>query len=116
MVVRREDKVLLFRRASNSAHSGRWEFPGGKVDADEKPKEALVREIREELSIEVRIRKPLSPSYNDSVELIPFFVEDFDEKNIVLADHDKMQWVRREEADQFDILPLDVPIFVEALG
>jgi 8-oxo-dGTP diphosphatase len=115
MVVRREDKVLLFRRASHSAHSGQWEFPGGKVDRDEKPVEALVREIREELGIEVKIQKPLTSSTNDSLELIPFLVEDFDESKIVLIDHDSMVWMGKENQSQFDILPLDLPIFNEAL-
>ena len=48
-----EGRVLLQQRAPGRAMAGLWEFPGGKVEAGEKPEAALVRELREELGIEV---------------------------------------------------------------
>jgi mutator protein MutT len=53
-VLRREDGcILLAKRRPGGAHGGLWEFPGGKIEAGETPREALVRELREELGVEV---------------------------------------------------------------
>jgi 8-oxo-dGTP diphosphatase len=48
-----EGRVLLARRPAGKAHGGLWEFPGGKLEEGESPEEALVRELREELEIDV---------------------------------------------------------------
>lgn len=52
-LVDRAGLVLMHRRAFRAVHGGLWEFPGGKVNAGETPETALVRELREELDIEV---------------------------------------------------------------
>jgi 8-oxo-dGTP diphosphatase len=48
-----EGRVLMARRPAGKQHAGLWEFPGGKVEPDETPKAALVRELREELGVEI---------------------------------------------------------------
>jgi len=48
-----EGRVLMARRPAGKQHAGLWEFPGGKIEPDETPKAALVRELREELGIEI---------------------------------------------------------------
>lgn len=53
-VIRREGRILLSRRV-RGADIGKWEFPGGKLERGETPEQALVRELREELGIEVRV-------------------------------------------------------------
>lgn len=54
-IIRRHDTVLLTRRPEGSRHAGKWEFPGGKLEANETPAEALTREMREELDLPVRV-------------------------------------------------------------
>src|ERR1051326_8002428 len=54
-IIRRNGKILITQRLKNVHLAGLWEFPGGKVEAGEALKDALVREIREELGIEVRV-------------------------------------------------------------
>jgi 8-oxo-dGTP diphosphatase len=48
-----EGRVLMARRPAGKQHAGLWEFPGGKVEAGETPKAALMRELREELGVEI---------------------------------------------------------------
>jgi len=59
-VICREEKVLLCQRGTGAHLAGEWEFPGGKVEENEEPRMALVREIREELGCEVEVGEPLS--------------------------------------------------------
>lgn len=53
-VIRREGRILLSRRI-RGADAGKWEFPGGKLERGETPEQALTRELREELGIEVSV-------------------------------------------------------------
>lgn len=57
-ILTRGNRVLLTRRPAGTHLEGLWEFPGGKVEPDETPEEALVREIREELGVAVRRIRP----------------------------------------------------------
>lgn len=59
-VIRDGDKVLVARRQSGHL-AGKWEFPGGKLEPGESPKECLARELKEELGIEVAVLKIFSP-------------------------------------------------------
>ncbi len=73
-----DGRVLIAKRPEGKALAGMWEFPGGKVDADETPEAALVRELREELAIEVceTCLSPLtfaSHAYQDFHLLMPLY-------------------------------------------
>jgi 8-oxo-dGTP diphosphatase len=52
-VIIKDGKVLLAKRPKNKHQGGKWEFPGGKIEPDEKPLEALKREIKEEINLEI---------------------------------------------------------------
>jgi len=60
VLILKDGRVLLARRAPGRTHGGLWEFPGGKVESRETPEESLVRELREELSLEVEVMEPLA--------------------------------------------------------
>jgi len=59
-VLCREGRLLIGQRMSGDRHGLKWEFPGGKVEAGESPKQALVRELREELGVECEIGRELA--------------------------------------------------------
>ncbi len=75
-VIERNQQVLLSRRSASAHQGGKWEFPGGKLELGETPKEALARELREELGIEVVRSRPLIRilhRYDDRFVALSFF-------------------------------------------
>jgi 8-oxo-dGTP diphosphatase len=98
--------------------AGRWEFPGGKVAAGESERDALTRELREELGVTVTACRPfmrLSHEYDDRiVELSMWLVDSFTGEPAGL-DGQRLKWVAPEALGAEDILEADAP-FVEALG
>lgn len=64
-VILREGRVLLTQRMENSHLALRWEFPGGKVEESESPREALARELAEELGVEAEIGEPFAFNWHD---------------------------------------------------
>jgi 8-oxo-dGTP diphosphatase len=112
-----EGRVLIAQRPRGRHQAGRWEFPGGKVAADESERAALVRELWEELGIEVIASRPfmrLEYSYPDrSVELSMWIVERFAGTPRGL-DGQELRWVAPAGLADEDLLEADQP-FVEAL-
>jgi 8-oxo-dGTP diphosphatase len=112
-----EGRVLIAQRPKGKHQAGRWEFPGGKVAADESEGAALVRELWEELGIEVIASRPfmrLEYSYPDrSVELSMWIVERFAGTPRGL-DGQELRWVAPAGLPDEDLLEADRP-FVEAL-
>jgi 8-oxo-dGTP diphosphatase len=112
-----EGRVLIAQRPAGRHLAGRWEFPGGKVSPGESEGAALVRELREELGIEVQASRPfmrLNHSYPDrSVELSLWIVERFTGTPRGL-DGQELRWVAPADLGQHELLEADRP-FVEAL-
>ena len=110
-------RILIAQRPAGKHLAGRWEFPGGKVSPGESEGAALVRELREELGIEVLASRPfmrLAHSYPDrSVELSLWIVERFTGIPRGL-DGQELRWVAPLDLGQQQLLEADRP-FVEAL-
>jgi 8-oxo-dGTP diphosphatase len=113
----RDGRVLIAERPPGKHMAGRWEFPGGKVGAGESEARALVRELQEELGVEVTGSRPfmrLAHSYDDrDVELSMWIVERFRGEPRGL-DGQRLKWVEPARLPEEDILEADRP-FVEAL-
>jgi 8-oxo-dGTP diphosphatase len=114
---RRDGRILIAQRPPGKHMAGRWEFPGGKVDAGESEATALARELREELGVEVTSSRHfmrLAHSYNDrDVELSMWIVESYRGEPQSL-DGQGLKWVEPARLGDEDILEADKP-FVEAL-
>ncbi len=67
--IKRDEQLLLTKRPANKAQGGLWEFPGGKIEPGESPKNALIREIREELGIEIEVGDLLAEIEHDYPEV-----------------------------------------------
>lgn len=109
--------VLIAQRPPGKVLAGRWEFPGGKLAAGESPREALQRELREELGIVVRqfewVLDITNAPNEKPLTLHCFVVTDF-EGQLQPLDGQALKWVPIEELHQQDILEADQP-FIETL-
>ena len=112
-ILRDGNKVLLARRASHKSMPGKWELPGGKIESEEAPENALQRELLEEFNIEVKVQKHAYSTiheYEDfSIKLMAFECDHFD--NILSSiDHDKIEWVNRNDLLKFELAEADIKI------
>lgn len=121
-IVFKEDKILLCRRKAKKSLGGYWEFPGGKVEPNELESDALVRELKEELSMKVEITKHFKTIIhqyeNVQIELIAYGCK-FIQADFVLVDHDEIQWVEKRGLLSFNLAPADIPIakgLIEEVG
>ena len=110
-------KVLAAQRSVIMPLPGKWEFPGGKVEAGEDPEDCLIREIREEISIEISIFGSLrssdhSYSPEKIIRLIPFLAT-WESGEIRLLEHQQVTWLGLEELFSVDWAEADVPIVHE---
>jgi 8-oxo-dGTP diphosphatase len=106
--------VLCARRAEHKDLASHWEFPGGKVDANESPEDALVRELMEELQLIVANPFKLgeTTTHSGANEIyIEFFRVDLAEPvELESTDHDSLIWLAPEEAMNLKWAPADIPI------
>ncbi|WP_379026013.1 (deoxy)nucleoside triphosphate pyrophosphohydrolase [Parapedobacter deserti] len=91
----------------------KWEFPGGKVETGEDEEATIVREIREELHLEIAVVERLRPVEHDypafRICLVPFIAELLGGE-LLLEEHADAKWVAADELDRYDWAPADVPI------
>ena len=91
----------------------KWEFPGGKIRADESPEECLRRELREELGVDVSIVKPLIPVTHQypafSITLYPFRCA-ITGGEITLYEHKDLVWLAPDELHSLSWAEADVPV------
>ncbi|WP_444925689.1 8-oxo-dGTP diphosphatase MutT [Microbulbifer sp. TRSA002] len=104
VVTRGDGKILIARRPDHLHMGGRWEFPGGKVEADESVQEALYRELLEEVAIEVQELQPLVEIRHDypekTVLLDTWQVTQFTGEALG-REQQEIKWVSAGELDNF---------------
>jgi 8-oxo-dGTP diphosphatase len=110
-----DGRVLLAQRPAGRAMAGLWEFPGGKVEAGERPEQTLIRELKEELGITVTEAciAPLtfaSHGYADFHLLMPLYVCRRWEGAVIAKEGQKLAWVRPNRLRDYDMPPADVPL------
>jgi 8-oxo-dGTP diphosphatase len=113
-VIVRDGCVLACRRNLERSAGGLWEFPGGKVEPGESPSEALAREIREELDVDVEVGELIHRGMTQvgavSVDLSSYAVMLTDAVPTVSTDHDRLRWLEREELNSVEWAQPDRPV------
>ncbi|MEJ0092310.1 MAG: 8-oxo-dGTP diphosphatase MutT [Methylocella sp.] len=117
-------RVLIAQRPEGKSLAGLWEFPGGKVDPGERPEEALIRELREELGIEVEAPclAPLtfaSFAYPDFHLLMPLYICGRWSGFVSSQENQTLKWVFAKDLRAYPMPPADAPLIpalVDLLG
>jgi 8-oxo-dGTP diphosphatase len=110
-----DGRVLLAQRPEGKPMAGLWELPGGKVEPGETPEAALIREIREELGLELRAAclAPLtfaSHSYESFHLLMPLYACRRWEGDITAHEGQRFAWVRSNALRNYPMPPADLPL------
>jgi len=108
-------RVLIAQRPAGKPMAGLWEFPGGKVEAGERPEETLIRELKEELGIAVKeaCLAPLtfaSHSYPEFHLLMPLYVCRRWEGTVTAQEGQGLAWVRPNRLRDYPMPPADEPL------
>jgi len=113
-----EGRILAAQRSEAMDLSGKWEFPGGKVEPGENSQASLIREIKEELGIDIELGDELTPisfSYPaKSIRLIPFLAY-WKRGEIRLAEHSAFCWLEKKELLTLNWAEADLPIVHELI-
>lgn len=112
-IIFNKDKILLTRRKKGKLLEGFWEFPGGKVEKNENDSDALKRELKEELGLDVLQIDYFTENKHDynsmSINLVAYkCIANEDPRKLV--DHDKFEWVSIREVANFNLAEADKPI------
>ena len=109
-----DDKILVCQRTRHQTMPLKWEFPGGKIEEGEQPRDALHRELEEELGIDAKIGQEVSRIVHEypgggSVELRFFLVKEYNGtiENKIFRD---LRWSLRSELSQYDFLEADLSL------
>jgi 8-oxo-dGTP diphosphatase len=114
-LVDEDRRVLIAQRPEGKALAGLWEFPGGKLDPGERPEEALIRELKEELGIDVKeaCLAPLtfaSHAYPDFHLLMPLYICRRWEGVVASREGQALKWVRPAKLRDYPMPPADEPL------
>ena len=107
-------KQVLATQRGYGEFKGGWEFPGGKIEAGEKPEDALIREIKEELDAKIKVEKHVHtiefdyPNFHLSMEC--FACELAENQQISLLEHQNAKWLDKKNLYSVDWLPADVDV------
>lgn len=111
-VIKEKDKIFATQRGYGDFKGG-WEFPGGKIEEDETPEEALVREIKEELTADISVGNKIDtieydyPNFHLSMDCFWCKLENGE---LVLLEAEDAKWLSKEELYSVEWLPADLNV------
>lgn len=115
-IIEQDGLVLAAQRSATMSLPLKWEFPGGKIDPGETPKECLQRELMEEMGVCVDVVKPLSLNthcYSDFIVTLYPYVCSITTGDIVLHEHSAIIWLLPSDLPTLDWAEADGPVIRE---
>lgn len=109
-IIQKENKILATKRGYGE-FINMWEFPGGKIELGETKEQALVREIKEELNIEISVDKfalDIEYQYSNFYLFMSCFMCSIKEGSIEFLEHNDGKWITKEELNTLNWLPADI--------
>lgn len=109
-IIQKENKILATKRG-HGEFINMWEFPGGKIEPGETKEEALIREIKEELNIEINVDKfaiDIEYQYPNFYLFMSCFMCSIKEGSIELLEHNDGKWITKEELNTLNWLSADI--------
>jgi 8-oxo-dGTP diphosphatase len=118
-IIIKDGNILVTQRSDIMKLPLKWEFPGGKLEVSETEQECIIREIKEELNLNIEIIGKLSCSVFDygsfNINLIPF-ISNYKSGEIVLSEHKDFKWMKKSDLSSLDWAEADLPILKEFLS
>lgn len=111
-IIHQHGKILATQRG-HGEYKGKWEFPGGKIEAGETEQEAIIREIREELNVEIHTEKKVCTVEYDYPKfhlVMHCFWCSIAKGELELKEHQSARWLEKGEWESVDWLPADVEV------
>lgn len=112
-IIRKEGKILIAQRAEDDECPLMWEFPGGKLEAGETAEECIVREIKEELELDIAVLGVYARilyHLNGNEIPITFFNAEITGGNMRLNVHEDMRWIKNSEISNYTFMPPDLEV------
>lgn len=112
-IIVQNNKILCCQRPAHKSMGLKWEFPGGKIEEGESEEECIVREIKEELNVDIVIDDKLKSCKTELekliIELIPF-VCSIKNAQLQTQEHERVLWLKKEELSKLDWAKPDIPM------
>ena len=109
-IIKSEDYYLLAKRNKDKYMGLKWEFPGGKGEQNESFKEALSREILEELNVNIQIHSKVAEERYQDEEInitLHYYMCSLIDNDIVLSEHEAIKWVKKQNFINYEFVPGD---------
>lgn len=118
-IICKDNKVFCTQRPDKGEVALKWEFPGGKIELTETKKDALIREIMEELRCSIRVKKFFSTveyQYNSFFLTMHSYICEMKSNNFELMEHIDCCWLPIDRLNELDWAPADIPIVTKLIN
>lgn len=115
-IIRQNGKILICQRPADKNCGLLWEFPGGKIEAEETGEQCVIRECQEELGVTLSVERELTDityEYPDRIVHLHFYLCNIADGSPVKKEHNALEWISPDVIDQYEFCPADKAMISE---